>query len=145
MRWQNRRHWVQIFLRGGVALAMLLGVGCNSSDDAAIATLGPTVAGTSSATPTASAEATSAPTSVVATATAEAGPPVERVEIEQGWFELPLNVAIVIAENNQLVRRFRTIEGTVEETVLLDPEDHGSSTRVTYWNIHHLGPALPHG
>ena len=117
-----------MLLGGGGALVILLGVGC-SSKETPTATVGPTVAGSSSATPTASVEATSAPSSVAATATAEAGPTVEPVEIEQGWFELPANVAVVIAENERLVRLHRTIEGTIEERVLFDITEHGG-TRV---------------
>lgn len=143
-----RNAWPQWFgmLLGGVLLAVLAGSGCSSGDNPA-ATVEPAAEATSSATPTgtemvATAAATSEATPI---ATAEAGPQVEGVEIEQGWFELPVNVAIVIAAENRLVRRHRTIEGTIEERVLLDPEDHGPSTLVTYWNIHHVGPTLRHG
>ena len=96
-------------------------------------------------------------TEATATATPNGAPPsttpaadivfldARPVEIVEGRADLPADLALVVHRNGELWRIHRTPDGTLEERLLFDPFAYSSTRLITYWNISHLGPALPPG
>jgi hypothetical protein len=104
---------------------------------------------TASATPTAGATEVPASSSATGTPTVVAGDVVfldaRPLAITPGRAELPSELALVVQRNGELWRIHRAPDGTVEERLLFDPFAYSGTRLITYWNIGHLGPALPPG
>ena len=98
------------------------------------------------APPTPTAGATATPASPEARATDVTLRESTLIELVAGR-ELPADLALIVSGSGfaGLHRIHRAANGEVEERTLFDAVSSGGTSLITYWNIHHRGPALPPG